>query len=196
MESIRRSKIGGWLAPAILIFFVAAFPAAIAGAQYVSGAPIPVAALDPGVTVPPTTGGGTIDDATSLEDIQRADDYNQAEHEDVLRLYTAFFNRPPDVSGGKYWIADIYEGLGASLDAIAAEFALSQEFQNTYGVVDNDEYLQILYFNVLGRIPDPTGFDYWLGLLDDETLNRGSVVRWVAAGDEFEQRVQYPDLTP
>ncbi len=84
-------------------------------------------------------------DATTLEEIQQATDYNQAEHEDILRLYAAFFNRPPDAAGARYWIVDIYEGLGANLDQIVAEFALSQEFGNTYGSVNNSEYLQILY---------------------------------------------------
>ncbi len=72
---------------------------------------------------------GIMADATTLEEIQQATDYNQAEHEDILRLYAAFFNRPPDAAGARYWIVDIYEGLGANLDQIAAEFALSQEFR-------------------------------------------------------------------
>ncbi len=139
---------------------------------------------------------GTMARATTLEQIQQATDYNQAEHEDVLRLYAAFFNRQPDAAGARYWIVDIYEGLGANLDQIAAEFALSQEFQNTYGSVNNEEYLRILYQNVLLRQPDTAGFNYWLSLLDNGLLNRGSVVRWVAAGEEFERRVQFPKLTP
>ncbi len=123
-------------------------------------------------------------------------DYNQAEHEDVLRLYAAFFNRQPDAAGARYWIVDIYEGLGANLDMIAAEFALSQEFQNTYGSVNNEEYLRILYQNVLLRPPDTTGFNYWLSLLQNGQLNRGSVVRWVAAGEEFQTQSPIPQTHP
>ncbi len=62
--------------------------------------------------------------------------------------------------------------------------------------MNNSEYLQILYQNVLLRPPDIAGFNYWLSLLDNGLLNQGSVVRWVAAGIEFETRVQFPDLTP
>lgn len=142
------------------------------------------------------TFAGTMARAKTLEQIQQATDYNQAEHEDVLRLYAAFFNRQPDAAGARYWIVEIYEGLGANLDAIAAEFARSQEFQNVYGSVSNEEYLSILYQNVLLRQPEAGGFNYWLALLQNGQLNRGSVVRWVAAGEEFESRVQFPRLTP
>lgn len=138
----------------------------------------------------------SIANATSLLQIQSAIDYNQAEHENILRLYAAFFNRSPDVAGARYWISEIYEGQGAGLDAIAAQFASSREFQLTYGSVSNEEYLRILYQNVLQRQPDDAGFRYWLGLLNSDQLNRGGVVRWVAAGAEFESRISFPDITP
>ncbi len=138
----------------------------------------------------------TMANATSLVALQSAIDYNQAEHEPILRLYAAFFNRSPDVAGARYWLSDIHDGQGASLDLIAAQFALSREFKDTYGSVSNEQYLSILYQNVLQRQPDPSGFQYWLGLLENRELTRGGVVRWVAAGQEFEARVSYPDLTP
>ncbi|NNF55953.1 MAG: DUF4214 domain-containing protein [Acidimicrobiales bacterium] len=102
---------------------------------------------------------------------------------DVLRLYLAFFDREAGINGANYWIG--VNAHGYSIDAISGQFAVSDEFINTYGSVDNRRYLEILYQNVLGRQPDAKGFNYWLGLLDSGQLNRGSVVRWVAANDEF-----------
>ncbi len=192
------------------------FPVGLAVTQFAAG-PSPAGAFqDPGATIPtpgvttttpsPTTSvgstgsvpsaAGPIADATTLAEIQASREYNQSEHEDILRLYAAFFGRAPDARGARYWIADIYEGQGAGLDVIAFQFAASDEFRNTYGSVDSEEYLRILYRNVLLRDPDEKGFQYWLGFLNDGQLNRGSVVRWVAAGVEFESRVQFPDLTP
>ncbi|MEZ5230880.1 MAG: DUF4214 domain-containing protein [Acidimicrobiales bacterium] len=51
-------------------------------------------------------------------------------------------------------------------------------------------FLEIVYTNVLGRTPDPVGFNYWLATMD-AGLDRHLVVRWVAAGHEFEARFPY-----
>lgn len=124
----------------------------------------------------------------SIEDLLTSCDYNSAVQGDVLRLYRAFFNRDPDLAGAKYWLA--VNRNGNSLDQIAEQFALSGEFANAYADSSNTEFLAAVYSNVLGRDYDQAGFDYWLGLLDNEQLTRGGVVRWVAANDEF--RAKYP----
>ncbi|NND02612.1 MAG: DUF4214 domain-containing protein [Acidimicrobiia bacterium] len=111
----------------------------------------------------------------------------------VLRLYWAFFNRNPDLNGAKYWLGIARDGAG--LDLIATQFAISREFQTTYGDTDNKRFLEIVYQNVLGRPADPGGFRYWLGLLDRGEISRGGTVRWVAAADEFIGRHRYPEMT-
>ncbi len=105
------------------------------------------------------------------------------EDADVLRLYLAFFDREAEIGGANYWLG--VSAQGNSIDAISSQFAISAEFENTYGSADNNRYLEILYQNVLGRQPDAAGFNYWLAFLDSGDLDRGSVVRWVAANDEF-----------
>ena len=46
---------------------------------------------------------------------------------------------------------------------VSARFVDSQEFKNLYGHnPDNDLFLERLYDNILGRIPDQGGFDWWL----------------------------------
>ena len=45
--------------------------------------------------------------------------------------------------------------------------------------------------NVLGRYYDQAGFHYWLGLLETGQLNRGGVVRWIAANNEFIDKHPY-----
>lgn len=134
----------------------------------------------------------TMAQATSVEELAGASDFTAA-HADLLRLYWAFFNRDPDLAGAKYWI-DV--STRRSKDAIAYQFATSQEFQQTYGSVDDRRYLEILYGNVLGRQPDPAGFDYWYRFLASGQLTRASIVRWVAAGEEFKARKPYPAPVP
>ncbi len=130
--------------------------------------------------------------ATSVAELSLSADFT-AEHANVLRLYWAFFNRDPDLSGAKYWI-----GISkvASLDTIAIQFAASAEFKQTYGSVDDRRYVEILYGNVLGRTPDAGGFNYWYGLVIEGKLTRGSVVRWVSASQEFKSRKPYPTPPP
>ncbi len=132
--------------------------------------------------VVPVPGANTIANAMSLDDITRADDY-QREHAGVLRLYWAFFNREPDLGGAQYWLSVFDQG--ASLDVIANAFAGSSEFRARYGALSNSAYVEVIYLNVLNRPRDGGGFQYWLGFLDSGRLNRGGVVRWIAAAAEF-----------
>ncbi|MBT8241629.1 MAG: DUF4214 domain-containing protein [Acidimicrobiia bacterium] len=120
--------------------------------------------------------------ADTLEDLVWRDDFTEADA-DILRLYLAFFNREAEIGGANYWLGVSADGV--SIDRISAEFAVSAEFTNTYGEVGDEEYLRILYQNVLGRQPDAAGFNYWLGLLIDGQLDRGGVVRWIADNPEF-----------
>ncbi len=108
---------------------------------------------------------------------------------DMLRLYRAFFDREPDAKGAAYWLETAE--AGASLDVIAESFAASTEFANRYGSTTDEQFLEIVYRNVLGRDYDQGGFDYWLGQLRTE-LTRGGTVRWVAANGEFVDAHPYP----
>ncbi len=104
-------------------------------------------------------------------------------HADVLRLYWAFFGRDPDADGARYWI-DLFD-QGASIDAIAFSFSGSEEFNAKYGVTSNEEFVRIVYGNVLQRTPDPQGYRYWVELLDEPSVRRVDVVRWISASSEF-----------
>ncbi len=122
-------------------------------------------------------------EAGTLSQLVAAPDY-LPRYGDVLRLYWAFFNREPDVGGAAYWIG--VHRSGVSLDAIAEAFAGSGEFRSRYGKLrSNEDYLAVIYQNVLGRERDNDGFVYWLGLLNRGRLTRGTVVRWIAAAPEF-----------
>lgn len=132
---------------------------------------------------------GTMDEAETLDQLIAATDYQPA-YSDVLRLYWAFFNREPDIAGAKYWI-DL-NSHGHTLDQIAGYFTLSEEFANNYDGTTDRQYLEAVYSNVLGRGYDQSGFDYWLELLETNQLNRGGVVRWIAASSEFINKHPYP----
>ncbi len=127
--------------------------------------------------------------ADPIQEIAKSASFT-TEHANMLRLYWAFFNRDPDAGGAEYWIGISNQGF--SLDVIAEQFAVSEEFQNLYGTTADDNFLRIVYSNVLGRAADLGGYTYWLGQMEDG-LSRGGVVRWIAANDEFIVQHPYPE---
>ncbi|MEZ5226819.1 MAG: DUF4214 domain-containing protein [Acidimicrobiales bacterium] len=101
----------------------------------------------------------------------------------VSRLYFAYFLRVPDASGQKYW-ADLMDRGILDLQGVSDEFAKSAEFTNTYGGLNDAEFVVVVYNNVLLRTPDLAGFNYWLGERN-RGLTRGGVMTWFTEGNEF-----------
>jgi Domain of unknown function (DUF4214)/RTX calcium-binding nonapeptide repeat (4 copies) len=86
----------------------------------------------------------------------------------AYRLYQASFDRVPDQGGLGYWISALDNGFG--LAGVALSFIHSAEFQATYGALDtlsNQQFITLLYANVLDRAPDQGGLDYWLTAMNN-----------------------------
>ncbi|MFW2381565.1 MAG: ELWxxDGT repeat protein [Acidimicrobiales bacterium] len=135
-------------------------------------------------------------DATTLDDLVLSEDYEPDVHGHILRLYPAFFGREADLSGAKYWIIDVHDTAGASLDQITTYFANDEqpEFLRRYEDIATDDhraYLSRIYHNMLGRSPDSAGFSYWLAFMASGELDRAGVVRYVALDTEFINRYPY-----
>lgn len=118
----------------------------------------------------------TFDDVAALDELT-------SDHSDVFRLYWAFFDRVPDAGGALYWI-DQFERC-VSLRSIAQSFEKSLEFEATYGNLDDDSFLDVVYANVLDRRPDAIGRAYWSDLIDRGTLERVDVLLNFSLGEEF-----------
>jgi hypothetical protein len=90
------------------------------------------------------------------------------------RLYQAAFDRTPDLQGLNFWVNKINEGM--SLKQVASHFIDSEEFADLYGSSPtNEEFVDLLYNNVLDRDPDAGGYNYWLtqmanGLSQEDVL--------------------------
>lgn len=138
--------------------------------------------------------GALMSFAKNLDELTRADEFVE-DHATVLRLYRASFDREPDLSGAFYWIA-IWNG-GATLEQIAFQFAFSAEFKLRYGdELTNEQFLTVVYQNVLGRDFDQAGFDYWLDLLETGQLGRAGAIQWISLGQEFINSHPYPVPVP
>jgi hypothetical protein len=80
----------------------------------------------------------------------------------VVRLYFTAFGRIPDAAGVHYW-----SGVASDVTAqeMGAAFARGDEFQQLYGKVSDEAFLDTLYQNAFKRAPDAAGKDYFLDQL-------------------------------
>ncbi|WP_421120414.1 DUF4214 domain-containing protein [Aquihabitans daechungensis] len=100
----------------------------------------------------------------------------------VTRLYSAYFLRSPDDDGLEFWVNRSRNGT--RLYAISSTFAASSEFVRRYGALTNAEFAALVYQNVLGRAPDPTGLAYWTKQLD-KGQTRGRMMVGFSESSEY-----------
>ena len=108
---------------------------------------------------------------------------------DVARLYRAYFGRVGDTSGLTYWTGR-RQG-GTSLAVVSSSFASSSEFESTYGDLEAEEFVELVYQNTLDRAPDAHGREYWTGRIVEGTLSRSSLMTMFATSSEF-RRITKP----
>jgi Ca2+-binding RTX toxin-like protein len=123
-----------------------------------------------------TVDRGTLEDLLNAIEYISFDDGNMSvpyavevrdNQEEFSRFYHALFERDPDEAGLAYWVNDLIDvsfgGRGNSIQNAAYAFTESPEFQQMYGSnVTNEQFINLLYQNVLGRAADQAGYDYWL----------------------------------
>ncbi|HEX7135304.1 MAG TPA: 5'-nucleotidase C-terminal domain-containing protein [Iamia sp.] len=82
----------------------------------------------------------------------------------VTRIYLGLFERPPSAADLAYWVGQI-EG-GRSINSVASFFARSAEFVELYGDATDEEFVELVYLNVLGREATTDDLEFWLGELE------------------------------
>jgi hypothetical protein len=85
--------------------------------------------------------------------------WESAEHRsrEVDQFYTTYLHRPADASGRTLWVNALVGGM--SEEKAAESFLSSAEYLQAHA--GTTAYLFGLYADVLGRGPDPAGFDTW-----------------------------------
>jgi hypothetical protein len=106
--------------------------------------------------------------------------------EPIVRLYQAYFGRPPDPSGLAYWIRR--RRGGDRLSRTAAAFAATTEFTRAYGELGNADFASLVYGNVLGREADAAGLAYWVRRLDQGT-SRGTLMTAFSESSEGRRKL-------
>lgn len=111
---------------------------------------------------------GAISQAKLIETFMAQPDF-KGRYGPLVRLYTAYFQRTPDYDGLMYWYGRMYPSNGSKglvLSNTSEAFAQSAEFISTYGQLNNLQFVELVYQNVLGRMAEPEGRDYWVGRLN------------------------------
>jgi len=91
----------------------------------------------------------------------------EAQARSSARLYRATFLRDPDAAGLGYWVTQ--RRAGRSLTWQSNFFASSPEFRARYGTLNNSQFVDRIYQNVLGRAADAAGHGFWLVKLNAGT---------------------------
>jgi hypothetical protein len=79
----------------------------------------------------------------------------------LIRLYQGAFDRAPEVSGLSANVNTMRDGHLSIYD-VANAFVHSAEFVATYGALSDEQYVEQLYHNVLGRVGSQAEVDGWL----------------------------------
>ena len=115
-----------------------------------------------GYTQNDSTTGLTLDAYPNDSSRWMGDDGDKTIESFVERLYKNILEREPDNSGLDYWINRI--NSTSAEDAIMG-FFYSKEFLSKN--LSNEEFVKITYDTILGRAPDSSGLQHWVGKLDD-----------------------------
>lgn len=136
------------------------------------------------VSVPPDPEPPRNDVRGTVSSLQLNDQYLIASGREavIVRLYGAVFGRGPDQAGFRYWT-----GLSVPTAEIANHFVGSPEFAVRYGRLTDEQFVERVYQNVLGRPSDRAGMRYWSGLLQSG-VDRGTVMLGFSESPEFRLR--------
>lgn len=139
-----------------------------------------VASVGAGVAVPQVAGAQTAAEVVYDGSPDRIDG-------SIYRLYRAFFLREPDADGLLHWIVQARYAR-YPIAAVADDFTRSAEFRGRYGAVDDGDFVDLVYRNVLERAPDPGGRAYWLDQLR-RGMPRGHLMVHFSDSVEFAHKV-------
>jgi subtilisin-like proprotein convertase family protein len=106
----------------------------------------------------------------------------------VLRTYATVLDRLPDTGGLAYWIGQLRTGA-ADYDSMAGGFMGSPEFQSRYGALSNQDFVELLYLNALGRPGKAGGIGFFTERLDSGASTRADVVAAFAFAPEMDARL-------
>ena len=111
-----------------------------------------------------------------------APEYTQACFNDtydagLIRMYGGVLGRAADKSGLQYWVGQFQKSSNpASYTTVAQQFINSSEFQRKYGNLSDAKFVEAMYPQILRRVGDKPGMDYWTRKLTSKAVTRAQLV--------------------
>jgi len=102
----------------------------------------------------------------------------------VQKIYIAFYQRPADPAGLKYWAEQI-DLAGGDASAVVAAFATSAEATALYGTIDAStigNVIDAIYMALFNRLPDAAGKQFYVDGFTAGTFTAGSIALAVLDG--------------
>lgn len=104
----------------------------------------------------------------------------------VQQLYIAYFGRPADPVGQRYW-AQVIDDAGGNIASVLAGFSASTESQALYGTSNTAQKVAAIYSNVFNRAPEAAGLAYWVSQIDSGKVTQAqaayAIQQAAGAGD-------------
>src|SRR5262249_16415084 len=101
------------------------------------------------------------------------------------RLYQRYLFRPADPGGRLLWTSQLLSNPAFRLEDLIAGLAGSDEYWARRGASDNGKFIQAIYYDILRRPPDPSGYTNWLSQLNNGTAARVQVATALAKSAEY-----------
>ena len=92
----------------------------------------------------------------------------------LQQQYIAYFGRPGDPAGIKYWLSSS-SGISSSREFADKIYAQDEYKQSTVGSKSTEAQVNSLYQNLFGREADATGLIYWTGQIESGILTLSNI---------------------
>jgi len=104
---------------------------------------------------------------------------------EVQKLFIAYYQRPADAGGLKYW-AEQLDANGGDLSSIIDAFASSEESQSLYGDKSLEDLITEVYVSAFNRKPESDGLEFYVEKVNSGEYTVGTVVLNILNGAQNE----------
>ncbi len=114
---------------------------------------------------------------------------------DLQKLYIAYYNRPADPAGLKFW-EDLLAANKIDMKAVANFFANNEEYKAIYVTpkLSNQQLVAKMYQNSFGRLPDQEGLNFYTDYLNSVDAANAANTKLTAA-EKAEVKAQAVSFT-
>ena len=102
----------------------------------------------------------------------------------VQKIFIAFYQRPADPAGLKYWASRV-DAAGGDISQVINAFATSPEATDLYGTIDADtigDVVDAIYMALFNVMPDAAGKAFYVDGFADGTFTAGTIALAVLNG--------------